>query len=138
MRRGLNRTVLAGRIVVLVACGLGGAGLAAEEVRFVGKWESVTQSRGGIGSTLEFHSDGTMSLTPGAMVDFTYLLDGARLVISFTDPGTGEVSESSLNVHISGESMIQSDPKTGEEIQYVRLDTAKEGGCPAHRWYLVL
>ena len=40
MRRGLNRTVLAGQIVVLVACGLGGASLAAQEVRVVGKWES--------------------------------------------------------------------------------------------------
>ena len=115
---------------LLVACGLGGASLAAQEVSIVGKWESVARSYGGIGSTLEFHSDGTISNTPGAMVESTYRFDGSRLVMSFTDPGTGELSENTVDVHMSGDSMIQSDPKSGQEIQFVRAQAAMADTLP--------
>ena len=101
------------------------ASLSAQEVSIVGKWESVTRSRGGIGSTLDFHSDGTVSLTPGAMLDLDYRLDGTRLVMSFTDPGSGEVSENTVDVHISGNSMMQSDPESGQEIRLVRAQAAR-------------
>ena len=117
-------------MLLLVAPRIGGASLAAQRVRIVGKWESVARSYGGIGTTLEFHSDGTISLTPGAMVDFTYRLDRTRLVLSFTDPGTGEVSENTVDVHITGDSMIQSDPKSGQETRLVRLEGAKADTLP--------
>jgi len=106
------------------------ASLSAQEVSIVGKWESVTRSRGGIGSTLDFHSDGTVSLTPGAMLDLNYRLDGTRLVMSFTDPGSGEVSENTVNVHISGDSMMQSDPESGQEIRLVRAQAARTDTLP--------
>lgn len=99
--------------------------LSAQEVSIVGKWESVARSSGGIGNTLEFHSDTTVSLTPGAMVDFTYHLDGTRLVMSLTDPGTGQVSDNTVEVRITSDSMIQRDPKSGQEIRFVPLKTAE-------------
>jgi hypothetical protein len=106
------------------------ASLSGQEVSIVGKWESVTRSRGGIGSTLDFHSDGTVSLTPGAMLDLNYRLDGTRLVMSFTDPGSGEVSENTVDVHISGDSMMQSDPESGQEIRLVRAQAARTDTLP--------
>lgn len=115
---------------LLVARGLGGASLAAQEGSMVGKWESVARSRGGIGSTLEFHSDGTISLTPGAMVDFAYRFDGTRLVMSFTDPDTGGVSEDTLDVHMSGDSMILSALESGQETQLVRAQPAEADTPP--------
>jgi len=115
---------------LLMARGLGGASLAAQEVSIVGKWESVARSYGGIGSTLEFHSDGTISNTLGAMVEFTYRFDGSRLVMSFTDPRNGELSGNIVDVHMSGDSMIQSDPKSGQETQFVRAQAAMADTLP--------
>ncbi len=101
-----------------------------QKVSIVGKWESVSRSEGGIGSTLEFLSDSTINLTPGAMIDFTYHLNRARLVMFLTNPGTGEVLENSVNVHITADSMIQSDPKSGQETRFVRLERAKVDTLP--------
>lgn len=114
----------------LVMTSLGAPSVSGQEASIVGKWESVARSYGGIGSSLEFHSDGTVSLTPGAMVDFTYRLDGTRLVMSVTDPGTGEVSENTVDVHITGDSMIHSDPESGQEIRFGRLEGAKADTLP--------
>jgi hypothetical protein len=108
----------------------GAPSLSGQEVSIVGKWESVTRSAGGIGSTLDFHSDSKVSLAPGAMLDLSYRLDGTRLVMSFTDPGSGEVSENTVDVHISGDSMIQSDPESGQEIRLMRAQAAGTNTLP--------
>src|SRR6266404_4840233 len=38
----------------------------------IGSWEAITRSTGGLGSTISFASDNTMSYTLGAMVDMKY------------------------------------------------------------------
>ena len=118
-------------ICLLAACAgdLGVDGLT-EDTSLVGKWESVARSQGGIGHTFEFHSDSTASLTPGAMVDFTYRLEGAQLVMVFTDPSSGSVTEDTVEVHISGDTMIQRDPESGQETRLVRSKAPEAGNPP--------
>ena len=45
----------------------------------VGRWRSVTTSKGGIGAMYDFLADGTARFSPGAIVPMQYRLDGNRL-----------------------------------------------------------
>jgi hypothetical protein len=47
----------------------------------VGRWDAVVRSKGGIGVTMTFTSDGKMSVVTGAMVDFPYALKGDTLTL---------------------------------------------------------
>ena len=115
---------------LLIALALGGGSLTAQDESIVGKWESVARNQGGLGLTFEFHPDGSIGITPGAMVDFTYRLDGDRLVMSFIEPGTGEVSEHAVAVRFKGDSMTQADPESGEKVRYSRLGEAEADAPP--------
>jgi len=53
----------------------------------LGTWEAVTRSAGGLGSTISFAPDNTMSYTLGAMVDMKY--KRARDSLYIIDPQNG-------------------------------------------------
>lgn len=53
----------------------------------LGTWEAVTRSTGGLGSTISFAPDNTMSFTLGAMVDMKY--KRARDSLYIIDPQNG-------------------------------------------------
>ena len=100
-------------------------------VGIVGKWESVDRSQGGIGNTLEFHADSVVTQVFGAMVDFTYRVEDARLITTFMDASTGELSEDSYGFRISGDTLIQTDEGSGQEIRRMkRVETLKAGVPP--------
>lgn len=101
-----------------------------EDLRLVGKWESVARSNGGIGATFEFLGDGSATFTPGALVDFTYRLEGSRLFRSFEDPDTGSESETIVDIQISADTMIQRIAETGQETVLVRVGSAEAGRPP--------
>ena len=61
---------MAGTLAVLVA-GVASA-QATPTSPLVGTWEAITRSAGGLGTTLSFGDDNTLSYTVGAMVDFRY------------------------------------------------------------------
>ena len=60
-------------VLVLMTVVLAVPAFAADKL--VGRWESTTRSQGGIGQTYEFREDGTMSVTPTAMVDGKYKVE---------------------------------------------------------------
>jgi hypothetical protein len=49
--------------------------------KLVGRWRSLETSKGGIGAMLEFHADGTVDFSPGAVVESPYRLDGHQLIL---------------------------------------------------------
>ena len=60
---------------------------ARPSTTLVGAWEAVTRSVGGLGSTISFAADNTMSYTLGAMVDMKY--KRARDSLYIIDPQNG-------------------------------------------------
>ena len=90
-----------------------------------GTWESVSRSQGGIGQILELRRDGTAIRRAAAMVDFTYKLDGDRLVASFTDPKTGKVQETVHHVRFEGDRLIQS--AQGRDLKLTRVQPGRPG-----------
>jgi hypothetical protein len=57
--------------------------LVAAEVpsKLVGRWRSLEASQGGIGAMLEFHADGSVDFSPGAVVESAYRIEGNQLIL---------------------------------------------------------
>ena len=91
MRRGTHLAVvgvvlLGGLIVTTGGAQVVGA-VASSEQELDGVWESVERSRGGIGTSYEFKATGTVCVSPGAMVDFDYQLEGNTVTITSAESG---------------------------------------------------
>jgi hypothetical protein len=48
---------------------------------FIGRWRSVETSKGGIGAVYQFHADGTLDFSPGAIVEMQYRVEGDQLIL---------------------------------------------------------
>ena len=79
----------------------------AQDRALIGKWESVTRSTGGIGSTLQLSADGSLARTVGAMVDATYTFDGRTLVTTIVDPAIGKKDTTKYRVRIAGDQLTE-------------------------------
>ncbi len=78
--RGEGRFNIRGTVALAILLAIGATPSLAQ---LTGVWESVDRSSGGLGLTYNFRADGTMCVSPGAMVDFVYqFVDGKVLVLS--------------------------------------------------------
>src|SRR5436305_11106754 len=67
----------------LLAIALADLIVAAEvPAKLVGRWRSLETSQGGIGALLEFHADGSVDFSPGAVVGARYRIEGNRLILA--------------------------------------------------------
>lgn len=62
------------------------------EDNLVGRWDTLDRSKGGIGSIFHFNADGTVEITVGAMLDYSYVIEGRQITVvmndhSYTLPG---------------------------------------------------
>ena len=94
----------------------------------IGKWESVARSKGGLGHALEFHRDGSLSHTTGAMVEETYRVEGSRLITSSRGTRTGKVTENVTEIRFEGDTLIQKSMEAGGEV---RMSRKRSGGPQA-------
>jgi hypothetical protein len=79
--------------------------------QLVALWESVGRSKGGIGHTLEFRSDGTFVEAVTVLVDMYYHASGGRVVIDEKPiAGTGDANQS-MPFRIEGGTLIQEDAR---------------------------
>jgi hypothetical protein len=53
----------------------------AQTVPISGRWRSITTSKGGIGAMFEFHADGSVDYSPGAVVEGNYRIEGDQLIV---------------------------------------------------------
>jgi len=54
---------------------------ATPTAALIGRWRSVETSKGGIGAVYQFHTDGTIDFSPGAIVDMPYRVEGDQLIL---------------------------------------------------------
>lgn len=80
-----------GARVVAVAAQVFLAGVAAAQTvvavpgALLGSWEAISRSEGGLGSTISFAPDNTLTFTMGAMVDLSYRRSGDSLFVTGAD-----------------------------------------------------
>jgi hypothetical protein len=90
----------------LLALTLAVASAGAPQRTLTGKWRALETSMGGIGSLLEFHADGTMIFSPGAIVPSTYRVEDDTIVSTYKHPRTGKESEEEAEFELAGDGTL--------------------------------
>lgn len=87
----------------------------------VGKWVAEQRSQGGIGSMWDFHSDGTLTMSIGAITDQHYTLAGD--VLTLPPPTTGpDARPASLKVTLEQDKLCLKDERAANPVCLVRLE----------------
>lgn len=94
----------------------------------VGLWESSETSQGGIGHTLEFRADGSFVEATAVLVNFSYRIDGDRLILREASADDAKEIDS-LALRIEGDTWIQTSPD-GTRLEKKRLGAAAPGRPP--------
>lgn len=102
--------------------------LPARSTPLIGTWEAVTRSAGGLGSTISFAPDNSMSFTLGAMVDMKY--KRARDSLYIIDPANGI---NAFRVTILRDTLVM--VNEGKEQRETRVGPPLKGADPViGRW----
>jgi hypothetical protein len=100
----------------------------ARSTPLIGTWEAVTRSAGGLGSTISFAPDNSMSFTLGAMVDMKY--KRARDSLYIIDPANGI---NAFRVTILRDTLVM--VNEGKEQRETRVGAPLKGADPViGRW----
>jgi hypothetical protein len=100
----------------------------ARSTSLIGTWEAVTRSAGGLGSTISFAPDNSMSFTLGAMVDMKY--KRARDSLYIIDPANGV---NAFRVSILRDTLVM--VNQGKEQRETRVGAPLKGADPViGRW----
>jgi hypothetical protein len=60
---------------------------AIADTNVAGLWSANERTKGGLGTQWLFTADGHVTMSFGAIVDFTYRMEGSKLVTTFSQPG---------------------------------------------------
>jgi hypothetical protein len=93
----------------------------------LGSWDAVSRSPGGLGSTLFFGADNTLSLTVGAMFDLRYKRSGDSLFVIDAE-GDSTISR----IKFVGDTLVATGEK-GEQRK-IRLGAAARGDSLIGLW----
>ena len=96
---------------------------ATQATPLLGTWEAVTRSVGGLGSTISFAPDNTMSYTLGAMVDMKY--KRARDSLYIIDPQNGV---NAFKISIIRDTLVMLND--GQEQRETRIGAPTAGADP--------
>jgi hypothetical protein len=94
MRKG-KRALRFAASVTLLACicsnsGIGASALQSSSASIVGRWRSLETSKGGLGSIIEFRSDGTVDFGIGAVVEMPWRIENNQLILPSETNGGAE------------------------------------------------
>jgi hypothetical protein len=72
-------------VTLLVCAGFGFECCASAQLpssaSIVGRWRSLETSKGGIGTIIEFRSDGTVDFSPGAVVEMPWHIENSQIIL---------------------------------------------------------
>ena len=92
----------------------------------VGRWRSIETSKGGIGAMYQFHADGTVDFSPGAVVEMPYRVEGDQLIFP---PATTTGPEQKSAIAFVGDHQLRVTAGGGTE-EYRRQGAVQD---PANR-----
>jgi hypothetical protein len=103
--------------------------LVAAEVpsKLVGRWRSLETSQGGIGALLEFHADGSVDFSPGAVVEARYRMEGNQLILPSDTKGG---PEQKMTVEFAGEDKLHLGPTGNNAAQAKSVELVRRGVRP--------
>lgn len=101
--------------------------IAAPDI--AGLWSADERTKGGLGSQWLFSGDGHVTMSFGAIVDFTYRVEGNRLITTFSQPGEAP-EETTAEFVVGGDvlTLNPNDPETRRRM--TRMGQAVGGARP--------
>ena len=88
---------------------------------FLGRWEPMIRSAGGIGQVLEFRADGTMTQWTVMLVDLNYqVVKGPLLVTIYRHPASGATESQVAGLRFEGDTMFQLHPTSFHKTVFTR------------------
>lgn len=133
MTQSRPRSILSSACVILVAAPLWLAGIAAAQGvvavpgALLGSWEAISRSEGGLGSTIAFAPDNSLTFTMGAMVDMSYRRSGDSLLVTSSD---GDLAPAKIAfVH---DTLVVT--RNGREQRETRIGSAVAGNPLVGNW----
>jgi hypothetical protein len=133
MTVSLTRSILSSARIVLVVAQLALAGNAAAQGvvavpgALLGSWEAISRSEGGLGSTIAFAPDNTLTFTMGAMVDMSYRRSGDSLFVTGPD---GDLAPA--KIAIVNDTLVIT--RNGRDQRETRIGTAVADNPLAGKW----
>lgn len=94
---------------------------AAPAQELLGSWEQLRRSKGGVGGTYEFLSDGTLKLSIGALIDYRYHRDGSRFVATDPSAPAKRSAPPIFAVEIQGDDLLEQLPGNAAAVRLVRI-----------------
>jgi predicted acyltransferase len=128
-----TRSILSSARFILVAAPLWLSGNAAAQGvvavpgALLGSWEAISRSEGGLGSTIAFAPDNTLTFTMGAMVDMSYRRSGDSLFV--TSPNGDLAPAKVAFVH---DTLVVT--RNGREQRETRVGSAVAGNALVGNW----
>jgi hypothetical protein len=95
----------------------------------VGKWISLARAKDGTATVTEFRPNGTFTSAFEKRIDCSYRLNGQLMVLSVSDPQTGQLSEDTAQVRVAEDALFLKSPLQAVEQPMQRL-TSKQPGDP--------
>ncbi len=118
--------------ILLFLSAISGAQSAKSDI--VGHWVSADRSKGGIGSMWEFKSDGSLTMSPGTLVDMPYRISGDKLILP---PGTthADAKPQTFSFRVEGNTLYETpdepaSDRSKKELRFTRVSAAKQGDPP--------
>lgn len=116
------------RAVLIATAALSLSALSAQQARaadatapFLGRWEPMIRSAGGIGQVLEFRADGTMTQWEAMLVDLNYqVVKGSLLVTTYRHPASGATESQVAGLRFEGDTMFQLHPTSFHKTVFTR------------------
>jgi hypothetical protein len=90
----------------------------------VGRWRSIETSKGGIGAMYQFHADGTVDFSPGAVVEMPYRVESHQLIFP---PATTTGPEQKSSIALLGDDQLRITADGGAE-EYRRQGAVQDPG----------
>lgn len=95
--------------------------------KLVGRWRSLEISHGGIGALLEFHADGSVDFSPGAVVEASYRIEGNQLILP-SDTKAGP--EQKMTIEFVGEDKLHFRPPGNNAAEPKSVELVRKGARP--------
>jgi hypothetical protein len=97
--------------------------------QLIGQWVALNRSKGGIGSIWEFKPDDTFTMSPGAIVDLRYRLEGDTLTLSSPE-AEPDPHPMVFKIRFEGDRLYQRKLDMAEAVPLVRVKSGRPADAP--------
>jgi hypothetical protein len=117
------------RVVLALALMVAVTSTAAAADRLTGMWSAQTRTKGGLGAQWVFSANGEVTMTFGALVDFTYTIAGTRITMTSDKDPASRKDPLVEEFVIAGDTMTQTRVGSADSRKVLQRVAASPAGA---------